>query len=51
MPGTVVASVEVSGELDRCNSCLYKSNSQEEKMGKYINKILCAKNFHSKGST
>lgn len=36
VPGAVEASVEVSGELDACNSCLHRSYSQAEKMGKYI---------------
>lgn len=36
MPGTVVASVEVSGELHDCDTCLHRFYSQERKMGELI---------------
>lgn len=29
MPGSVVAIVEVSGELDGCNTCIHRSYSQD----------------------
>lgn len=52
MPGTVVASVDVNGELDGCNTCSIDLTVKRRRWGsKWIIKALCAEDYCGRGNT